>query len=103
MQVIQQTVACDGVDAVYVRAEVLNPFFSAFWNRKMAMDRRNYRALVETDGPPLADKVGAAEVVGRVVDDLKDESEPYRRMVMETVDKARAFLGLCALVARGLP
>lgn len=34
-------------------------------------------------------QVGCAEIVGRIVEDLKDESEPYRRMVMETVDKAR--------------
>lgn len=35
----------------------------------------------------LANKAGCAEIVGRVVEDLKDESEPMRRMVMETVDK----------------
>lgn len=99
VQVIQQTVACDGVDATYVRAEVLNPFFSNFWNRKMAMDRRNYRALVETT-VTIADKVGSAEVVGRVVDDLKDESEPYRRMVMETIDKVVSNLGAADIDAR---
>jgi splicing factor 3B subunit 1 len=99
VQVIQQTVACDGVDAVYVRTEVLNPFFSNFWNRKMAMDRRNYRALVETT-VAIAEKVGAAEVVGRIIDDLKDESEPYRRMVMETVDKVIAALGAADVPAR---
>jgi len=32
--------------------------------------------------------VGCSEIVGRIVEDLKDESEPYRRMVMETIDKA---------------
>lgn len=37
----------------------------------------------------LADKVGCSEIVGRVVEDLKDESEPYRRMVMETIEKVR--------------
>ena len=31
--------------------------------------------------------MGCSEVVRRVVEDLKDESEPYRRMVMETIDK----------------
>jgi splicing factor 3B subunit 1 len=41
----------------------------------------------------LANKVGATEVVGRIVDDLKDESEPYRRMVMETVEKVIQNLG----------
>jgi len=41
------------------------------------------------DGPPARAQVGCAEIVGRIVEDLKDESEPYRRMVMETVDKVR--------------
>lgn len=35
----------------------------------------------------IAGKVGAADIVSRVVDDLKDESEQYRKMVMETVEK----------------
>ena len=46
--------------------------------------RRNYKQLVETT-VEIALRVGVAEVVTRVVDDLKDESEPYRRMVSERV------------------
>jgi hypothetical protein len=42
--------------------------------------RRNYKQLVETT-VEIALRVGVSEVVTRVVDDLKDESEPYRRMV----------------------
>lgn len=42
-------------------------------------------------------QVGCAEVVARVVEDLKDESEPYRRMVMETIDKVRPQPSLVAL------
>jgi len=41
----------------------------------------------------IASKVGAAEIVGRVVDDLKDEAEQYRKMVMETIDKIMSSLG----------
>jgi len=41
----------------------------------------------------IATKVGAAEIVGRVVDDLKDEAEQYRKMVMETIDKIMSSLG----------
>ena len=37
----------------------------------------------------LANKVGCAEIVGRIVDDLKDSKEDYRRMVMETIEKVR--------------
>ena len=77
LKVIQQTVSCDGVDAAYVRAELLAPFFSHFWVRKMALDRRNYKALVETT-VAVAEKVGCSEILTRIVEDLKDESEPYR-------------------------
>jgi len=44
--------------------------------------------------------VGCAEIVGRIVEDLKDESEPYRRMVMETIDKVVHELGSSDLDAR---
>lgn len=37
--------------------------------------------------------MGAAEIISRVVDDLKDESEQYRKMVMETIEKIMANLG----------
>lgn len=30
-------------------------------------------------------KVGASEFINKVVDDLKDENEQYRKMVMETM------------------
>lgn len=58
----------------------------------MALDRRNYRQVVETT-VELAQKAGVAEIVGRIVNDLKDEAEPYRKMVMETITKVVASLG----------
>ena len=58
----------------------------------MALDRRNYQQLVETT-LEVSLKVGAAEIIGRIVEDLKDESEPYRRMVMETITKVIEELG----------
>jgi hypothetical protein len=36
----------------------------------MALDRRNYRQVVETT-VELAQKAGVAEIVGRIVNDLK--------------------------------
>jgi len=58
----------------------------------MALDKRNYKQLVETT-VELANKVGVAEIVNRIVDDLKDESEVYRKMVMETIEKVIQNLG----------
>lgn len=58
----------------------------------MALDRRNYSQVIETT-EELANKVGCSEIISRIVDDLKDDSEPYRRMVMETVNKVLSNLG----------
>jgi hypothetical protein len=48
LKVVQQCVGTEGVEAEYVKTEVLPEYFRAFWQRRMALDRRNYRALVET-------------------------------------------------------
>jgi len=99
LKVVKQCVGTEGVESEYIKTDVLPEFFKCFWNRRMALDRRNYRALVETT-VELANKVGCSEIVGRVVEDLKDESEPYRRMVMETIDKVVSALGSSDIDAR---
>ena len=38
----------EGVQPDYIRLEILPEFFRNFWVRRMALDRRNYRQLVET-------------------------------------------------------
>lgn len=46
----------------------------------------SHTQLVDTT-VEIANKVGAAEIASRVVDDLKDESEQYRKMVMDCLEK----------------
>lgn len=92
LKVVKQCVSTDGVEASYVKEQILPEFFRHFWVRRMALDRRNYRQLVETT-VELANNVGASEIITRVVEDLKDESEPYRRMVMEAIQKIISNLG----------
>ena len=92
MKVIKQCVATAGVEPEYIREEILPKFFENFWIRRMALDRRNHNQVVETT-VELANKVGCSEVITRIVDDLKDESEPYRRMVLETVRQVLENLG----------
>ncbi len=48
----------------------------------------------------IATKVGATTIITRVVDDLKDESEQYRKMVMETIEKVMAAMGSAEIDAR---
>jgi splicing factor 3B subunit 1 len=86
LKVVKQCVSTDGVSATYVKEEIMVPFFKHFWVRRMALDKRNYKQLVDTT-VELAKKVGVSEIITRIVDDLRDESEPYRKMVCETIDR----------------
>ena len=99
LKVVKQCVSTEGVEPDYIRSDILPEFFRNFWVRRMALDRRNYRQLVDTT-VEIANKVGVADIVGRVVEDLKDESEPYRRMVMETIEKVVANLGASDIDSR---
>ena len=44
-QVVKQCCSTDGVEAQYIREEVLPDFFKHFWHARMAMERRNYRQV----------------------------------------------------------
>ncbi|KXN74492.1 ARM repeat-containing protein [Conidiobolus coronatus NRRL 28638] len=93
LKVVKQCAATDGVQPGYIKEEILPEFFRHFWVRRMALDRRNYKQVVETT-VELAQKVGTNEIVSRIVDGLKDESEPYRKMVMECIDAVVTQLGV---------
>ncbi|KAN0064703.1 U2 snRNP component prp10 [Thecaphora frezii] len=92
LKVVKQCAATDGVTGAFLKEEMLPEYFKNFWVRRMALDRRNYRQVVETT-VELAQKTGVAEIVGRIVNELKDESEPFRKMVVETIQKVVASLG----------
>lgn len=93
LKVVTQCVSCDGVEAKYVREEVVPEYFRCFWIRRMALDRRHFRAVVDTT-LAIAEKIGGRDVIALLTEDLKDASGPYRRMVVETVEKVTEKLGL---------
>ncbi|XP_026467964.1 splicing factor 3B subunit 1-like [Ctenocephalides felis] len=99
LKVVKQCCGTDGVEASYIKDEILPHFFKHFWNHRMALDRRNYRQLVDTT-VEIANKVGSSEIITRVVDDLKDENEQYRKMVMETIEKVMGALGAADVDSR---
>ncbi|KAI8558197.1 hypothetical protein RHMOL_Rhmol04G0071300 [Rhododendron molle] len=86
LKVVKQCMSTETVEADYIRSDILPDFFKNFWIRRIALDRRNYRELVETT-VEIANEVGVAHIIGRIVDDLNDDSEPYSRMVMETIER----------------
>lgn len=99
LKVVSQCAGTDGVTAGYLKEHVLDEFFKSFWVRRMAMDKRNYRQVVDTT-VDLGQKVGVGEIVERIVNNLKDESEAYRKMTVETVEKVIASLGAADISAR---
>ncbi|KAI1304158.1 Splicing factor 3B subunit 1 [Halotydeus destructor] len=99
LKVVKQCCATDGVEATYIKDDVLPHFFRHFWNHRMALDRRNYKQLVETT-VEIANKVDPGDIVQRIVDDLKDENEAYRKMVMETIEKILSAQGAGQIDAR---
>ena len=70
----------------YVRKEICPEFFRNFWIRRNAIDKKNYKQLIETT-VEIAGKVGGAEIIKKIVDDLKDDNESYRKIVIETIEK----------------
>ncbi|TRX97894.1 hypothetical protein FHL15_001104 [Xylaria flabelliformis] len=92
LKVVSQCAGTEGVTAGYLKEHVLDEFFKSFWVRRMALDKRNYRQVVETT-VDIGQKVGVSEILERIVANLKDESEAYRKMTVETVEKVVASLG----------
>jgi splicing factor 3B subunit 1 len=74
-------------------------FFRNFWIRRNAIDKKNYKQLIETT-VEIAGKVGGAEIVKKIVDELKDENEAYRKIVIETIEKIVAGYGVADVDAR---
>ena len=99
LKVVKQCCSTDGVEAQYIKDEILPHFFKHFWNHRMALDRRTYRQLVDTT-VEIANRVGASEIINRLVDDLKDENEQYRKMVMESIEKIMGGLGAADIDSR---
>lgn len=92
LTVLSKMSQTEGVTAGYLKSHVLDDFFSNFWVRRVALDKRNYRSVVETTCD-LGQKTGVSEILERIVVNLKDESEAYRKMTVETIEKLVASLG----------
>ncbi|KAF2088187.1 ARM repeat-containing protein [Saccharata proteae CBS 121410] len=99
LKVVSQCAGTNGVTSAYLKEHVLTEFFKCFWVRRMALDKRNYRQVVETT-VDLGQKVGAGEIIERIVNSLKDENEAYRKMTVETVEKVISSLGTADISER---
>ena len=93
LKVLSQCAATKGVTSEFLRENVLDEFFKNFWVRRMAADRRNVRQVIDTT-VELSRKVGLLPVLRRICENLKDMSEPFRKMTVETIEKMVNVLGV---------
>ena len=99
LKVVKQCVATEGVESSYIREDILPPYFRNFWVVRNSLEKRNYMQLVETT-IEISRKVGAVEVIAKIVGDLKDGSETYRKMVMETIQQVVELHGASNIDSR---
>ena len=84
---------------LYVREEIIPEFFNNFWVRRNALDKKNYKQLIDTTAE-IALKVGGAEIIKMLEPELKDENEQYRKILMETVEKIVSNQGVADINAK---
>ena len=93
LQVLKQCLLVNGIDYTYVKEEICNEFFSNFWNRRMALDRKNFKLVIDVT-VEIAKKISCYEVLNIIVYYLKDENEIFRKMTLECIEKIVSILGV---------
>ncbi|CRG99839.1 splicing factor 3B subunit 1, putative [Plasmodium relictum] len=93
LKCVKQCIQTEGIEKDYINQEIVNPFFEKFWVMRNCNDKKNFTLIVETT-VEIANKIGGAVVISRIVDDLKDPSEQYRKMVMQTIQNIINNLGV---------
>ncbi|VWU51987.1 splicing factor 3B subunit 1, putative [Hepatocystis sp. ex Piliocolobus tephrosceles] len=93
LKCIKQCVQSDGIDKEYVLNEVIPPFFETFWIVRNSTDKRMFHLIVSIT-VEFANKIGGAIIISKIVDDLKDPSEQYRKMVLQTIQNVINTVGV---------
>lgn len=75
-----------------LKSGITDSFFKNFWSRRIALDKK-FTNLCINACFALSLKVGTSEIILSILPSLKDESEPYRKMSLETSDKVLTSLG----------
>ncbi|KAF2498513.1 U2 snRNP component prp10 [Lophium mytilinum] len=96
LKVVSQCAQTKGVKGKFLIDKMLDEFFKAFWVRRMALDKRMSKEVIQTTFD-LGQKVGVSEIVERTVGNLKDENEAYRKMSIETIEKVISSLGAASI------
>ena len=93
---------CSKVDAItpsFLKEEIVPAFFENFWVRRVALDIQ-FNKMVTYTTMLLSEKLGCAYVIEKLLDPLRDESEPFRIMAIHAIQKVAGLLGTTELDER---
>ncbi|KAL1808291.1 hypothetical protein ACET3Z_025281 [Daucus carota] len=90
LEVVNQCVRVEGVEADYIRENILPEFFRRFLCEYTDFGDR--KQLVEITFE-ITKKVGVADIVEKIVEALKNKREPCRMVAMKAIEKIVANLG----------
>lgn len=93
LNIIERVCSLKEIDkSIIVKSKVFKSFLNAFWLRRTAMDKK-FLSLCVNACFSISLKIGSSKVIDEILLSLKDESEPFRRMTLETCDKIIVELG----------
>ncbi|KAG7714754.1 hypothetical protein KL949_004590 [Ogataea haglerorum] len=93
LRIVKQCCSMELVDGrLFREGKIIDEFFSNFWKRRTALDTRIERMCVDAS-VSLANKIGPNGVIEHILVPMKDESEAFRRMAVETASKVVTSLG----------
>ncbi|KAI3657657.1 hypothetical protein MP638_007439 [Amoeboaphelidium occidentale] len=95
LKVVKQITQTQGIEN-HVIEDMVRPYFDNFWIRRMAVDRRNYKQVVETTWY-LAKRVGSRRIISYLVPILKDEQESFRKMSLDCLHVIIGDMGVADL------
>ena len=93
LRALKQCATTEGVTPTFLRESALDPFFEAYWIRRSALDRRNHEPLVDTT-LTLAGRIGPSFILAKLAPALKDESEPFRHLALDAVERVMRTHGV---------
>ena len=80
--VLKNCLSLDGIESLYVKNEIFDEFFNNFWNRRVSLDKKNYKLVINAT-IEIAKKISGNDVINKILIFLKDENEIFRKMTME--------------------
>lgn len=92
LQVIKNCSQTNGISSTFLKTEVLPDFFKYFWTRRLAIDKRTSKLVIDTT-TNLSKKTGASVILTYISNILKDENEAFRNMASDAISECIKELG----------